>query len=261
MNKEKIKEKLKSPEYDFLRTNKYLGKNIVLLVVAGSHSYGLNTEDSDLDIRGISMGTPESILGMDNFESYESKTTDTVIYSMKRFFYLAMKGAPNVLEILFSKPENILYCDETIGKMLLENRNLFVSKRIYYSFRGYAKNALKDAEKKLETDVKKADKYAMHFIRLHLEVEEMLRTGSFNDVLEQNRNMLMLIRNGSMRNRDKFTDDFYDGVRRFEDCLENALDDSHLPEQADVESVSRLLARINWKYVKETFDDDFLERK
>ena len=250
MNKEEIKEKLKSSEYDFLRTNKYLGKNIVLLVVAGSHSYGLDTEDSDLDIRGISMGTSESILGMDNFELYESKTTDTVIYSMERFMELAMKGAPNILEILFSSPENILYCDEKVGKMLLDNRDMFLSKRIYYSFKGYAKNALKDAEKKLETDVKKADKYAMHFVRLHLEVEEMLRTGSFNDVLNRNRNMLMWIRNGSMRNENKFTSDFYEGVRCFESCLENALNDSHLPEQADVESVSRLLTRINWECLK-----------
>ena len=68
-----------------------------------------------------------------------------------------MKGAPNVLEILFSNPENILYCDEKIGKMLLDNRDMFLSKRIYYSFKGYAKNALKDAEKRLETNPKKAD--------------------------------------------------------------------------------------------------------
>lgn len=170
MNKEEIKKKLKSSEYDFLRTNEKLKDNIVLLVVAGSHAYGLNTEESDLDIRGISVGTLDSILGLESFDVFEDKKTDTVIYSMKRFVELAMKGAPNVLEILFSNPENILYCDEKIGKMLLDNRDMFLSKRVYYSFRGYAKNALKDAEKRLENEPKKADKYAMHYIRLCLEV-------------------------------------------------------------------------------------------
>lgn len=156
MNKEKIKEKLKNSEYNFLRTNEKLKDNIVLLVVAGSHGYGLNTEESDLDIRGISMGTPDSILGMESFDIFENKNTDTVIYSMKRFIELAMKGAPNVLEILFSNPENILYCDRKIGKMLLDNRDMFLSKRIYYSFKGYAKNALKDAEKKTGNESEKS---------------------------------------------------------------------------------------------------------
>lgn len=250
MNKEEIKEKLKNSEYDFLRTNEKLKDNIVLLVVAGSHAYGLNTEESDLDIRGISMGTPDTILGLESFDVFENKNTDTVIYSMKRFMELAMKGAPNILEILFSSPENILYCDEKVGKMLLDNRDMFLSKRIYYSFKGYAKNALKDAEKKLETDVKKADKYAMHFVRLHLEVEEMLRTGSFNDVLDRNRNMLMWIRNGLMRNEDKFTEDFYESVHDFENLLGKAYQNSSLPDTVDVKKVSGLLVKMNKEILK-----------
>ena len=36
MNLQGVKEKLKSEEYDFLRTNKSLGKNIMLLTLGGS---------------------------------------------------------------------------------------------------------------------------------------------------------------------------------------------------------------------------------
>lgn len=250
MNKEEIKEKLKNSEYDFLRTNEKLKDNIVLLVVAGSHAYGLNTEESDLDIRGISMGTPDSILGMESFDIFEDKNTDTVIYSMKRFMELAMKGAPNVLEILFSNPENILYCDEEIGKMLLDNRDMFLSKRVYYSFKGYAKNALKDAEKKLETNPKKADKYAMHYIRLCLEVITLLSGNDLTDVLKNNRDMLMRIRNGSMRNEDKFTEDFYESVHNFENILEKAYQNSLLPDTVDVKKVSGLLVEMNKEFLK-----------
>lgn len=250
MNKEEIKKKLKSSEYDFLRTDKKLKNNIVLLVVAGSHGYGLNTEESDLDIRGISMGTLDSILGLESFDVFEDKKTDTVIYSMKRFVELAMKGAPNVLEILFSNPENILYCDEKIGKMLLDNRDMFLSKRVYYSFRGYAKNALKDAEKRLENEPKKADKYAMHYIRLCLEVIALLNGNDLIDVLKNNRDMLMWIRNGSMRNGDKFTEGFYESVEDFENLLEKAYQNSSLPDTVDVKKVSRLLVEMNKEFLK-----------
>lgn len=250
MNKEEIKEKLKNSEYDFLRTDEKLKDNIVLLVVAGSHAYGLNTEESDLDIRGISMGTPDSILGMESFDIFEDKNTDTVIYSIKRFMELAVKGAPNVLEILFSNPENILYCDEKIGKMLLDNRDMFLSKRIYYSFKGYAKNALKDAEKRLETNPKKADKYAMHYIRLCLEVITLLNGNDLTKVLKNNRNVLMQIRNGSMRNGDKFTKEFYEWVDDFENLLEIAYQNSLLLDTVDVKKVSGLLVKMNKEFLK-----------
>ena len=250
MNKEKIKEKLKNSEYNFLRTNEKLKDNIVLLVVAGSHGYGLNTEESDLDIRGISMGTLDSILGLESFDVFDDKKTDTVIYSMKRFMELAMKGAPNVLEILFSNPENILYCDRKIGKMLLDNRDIFLSKRIYYSFKGYAKNALKDAEKRLETNPKKADKYAMHYIRLCLEVITLLNGNDLTDALKSNRDMLTWIRNGSMRHGDKFTEEFYESIRDFENLLEKAYQNSLLPDTVDVKKVSRLLVKMNKEFLK-----------
>ena len=38
MTIEQIKEKLKSAEYDFLRTNENLGSNIILLTLGGSHA-------------------------------------------------------------------------------------------------------------------------------------------------------------------------------------------------------------------------------
>ena len=196
------------------------------------------------------MGTPDSILGMESFDVFEDKKTDTVIYSMKRFMELAIKGAPNVLEILFSSPENILYCDEKIGKMLLDNRDMFLSKRVYYSFKGYDKNALKDAEKRLETNPKKADKYAMHYIRLCLEIITLLNGNDLTDVLKNNRDMLMWIRNGSMRRGDKFTEEFYESVRDFENLLEKAYQNSLLPDTVDVKKVSGLLVEMNKEFLK-----------
>lgn len=40
MNIKQIEEKLKTDEYDFLREDRNLGDNIILLTLGGSHAYG-----------------------------------------------------------------------------------------------------------------------------------------------------------------------------------------------------------------------------
>ena len=60
MTVEEIREKLKTSEYDFLRNNKHLGSNIILLGLGGSYSYGMNIEGkSDIDIRGVALNSTE----------------------------------------------------------------------------------------------------------------------------------------------------------------------------------------------------------
>lgn len=88
---ENIKKILESEKYDFLRTNENLGDNIILLVISGSHAYGLDTPESDLDIRGIAVENEETLFGLGHFEQYEDKETDTVIYSLRKFIQLTMK--------------------------------------------------------------------------------------------------------------------------------------------------------------------------
>ncbi len=52
-----IKETVKQQEYDFLKENKHLGNNIILLTLGGSYAYGMdiNTKEyvSDIDLRGV----------------------------------------------------------------------------------------------------------------------------------------------------------------------------------------------------------------
>lgn len=67
MNIEQIKEKLKSEEYDFLRTDPHLGNNIILLGLGGSHAYGTNIETSDLDVRGCAINSKIEIFNKCEF--------------------------------------------------------------------------------------------------------------------------------------------------------------------------------------------------
>lgn len=112
-------------------------KNLILKVKGGSHAYGLNTEKSDLDIRGICIANKINILGLENFEQHENKQTDTVIYELKKFVRLAKQCNPNVIEILFADPSDIIFIND-FGRKLIDNRELFLTKAARYRFAGYA---------------------------------------------------------------------------------------------------------------------------
>ncbi|MGM9978373.1 MAG: DNA polymerase beta superfamily protein [Clostridium sp.] len=151
MNTDKIKEKLTSKEYDFLRTDKHLGKNIIFLTTGGSYAYGTNIETSDLDIRGIAVETSNEILGSSSFEQFENRETDTVIYGLRKILKLMLNCNPNVLEILGTKDEHIFVCNK-YGKMIKDNTNLFLSKRAIQSFGGYASAQLRRLQNALARD-------------------------------------------------------------------------------------------------------------
>ena len=138
---------LNTPEYDFLKTNPHLGKNIILLGLGGSHAYGTNVEGSDVDIRGIALNSKTDILGATNFDQVVNESTDTTIYSFNKIITLLSNCNPNTIEMLGLKPEHYLYLS-SIGQELLDNRKLFLSKRAMYSFGGYATAQLRRLDNK-----------------------------------------------------------------------------------------------------------------
>lgn len=128
---------LERTEYNFLRENELLGKNIAYLTIAGSKAYGTDNENSDTDIRGFAIESTESLLTGKNFEQIEDTKTDTVIYGLRKFFKLCAECNPNVLELLGTKQEHILYMNE-FGKKVRDNVEIFLSKLAYRKFVGYA---------------------------------------------------------------------------------------------------------------------------
>lgn len=137
MTLEEIKEKLKTSEYDFLRSNEHLGENIILLGLGGSYAYGTNVKDSDLDVRGCALNSKKEILTNENFEQFINEETDTTIYSFNKLVSLLLNVNPNTIELLGLKPEHYLYVTK-IGQELLDNSHMFLSKRACRSFGGYA---------------------------------------------------------------------------------------------------------------------------
>lgn len=141
MTIEQIKEKLKSDEYEFLRKDKNLGNNIIILTLGGSHAYGTNNENSDLDIRGCALNSKMQILTNENFEQFVNEATDTTIYAFNKLIALLSNVNPNTIEMLGNKPEHYFYVSP-IGKELIDNAHLFLSKKCVHSFGGYANQQL-----------------------------------------------------------------------------------------------------------------------
>lgn len=156
MTIEQIKEKLKSAEYDFLRTNENLGSNIILLTLGGSHAYGMDKEYSDVDVRGISLNSkPDILLGTD-FEQVVDVDTDTTIYSFNKMIRLLMSNNPNTIEQLGCSPQHYFYLSE-IGKELLDNRKMFLSQICIHTFGNYASSQLRRMSNKAARLVSQAE--------------------------------------------------------------------------------------------------------
>lgn len=142
---------LQGKEYDFLKTNEHLGKHIILLGLSGSYSYGTNLAASDIDVRGIALNQKSDLIGLTKFEQYVDTGTDTVIYALNKIVTLLLNCNPNTIELLGLNPEHYLYLND-LGKLLIENRTLFLSRRAIQSFGGYADAQLRRLQNALARD-------------------------------------------------------------------------------------------------------------
>lgn len=151
MTIEQIKEMVAGSEYDFLRTNPHLKNRIVFLTLGGSYSYGTNVETSDVDVRGCTLNRPSDLLGLTDFEQVVHTQTDTTIYAFNKLIKLLLNCNPNTIEMLGCKPEHYFMLTDT-GRMMIENRKMFMSRRAVHSFGGYATQQLRRLENALARD-------------------------------------------------------------------------------------------------------------
>ena len=142
---------------------------LILLHTAGSRLYGNATDKSDWDFRGVFiapketklgiLGTVEQLEGIDVYKSLKKagldlvQTDDIVIYEISRFAKLAADNNPNVCDTLcfdYHNENYTIYINEK-GKELIDNRKLFLSSKLKFTFSGYAISQL--------AKIKNRDKY------------------------------------------------------------------------------------------------------
>jgi uncharacterized protein len=107
--------------------------------MSGSHLYGMNTPESDMDTRGVFLPDFRVLLDpfmkTETFDSFEGE--DRALYSLGKFMNLCVDNNPNVLELLYV-PEQFTLFKTPVWDKLVEYRNLFLSKNIKHRFLGYA---------------------------------------------------------------------------------------------------------------------------
>lgn len=224
---------------------------LILKILGGSHSYGTAIEGSDIDYRGIVVAPSSYYLGLDTFEQHISDDPDLCYYELKKFIKLAMQGNPNILELLFAAEYELL---TPHGQQLVDNREMFLSKRCAKSYMGYALQQLKRmgtkpapgsrSEKRMKL-VEKYNfdtKYAMHVIRLLNMGIEVLGKGTLT-VLRPEAAHLLDIRNG------KFTlDEVQAEADELVEQLRQAEASSDLPAKANYNAINQLTIDIVSSY-------------
>lgn len=227
-----VKRMLRTKEYNFLRENSLLGKNLCLLTLGGSKAYGTNIEGSDTDVRGVALNSKKEILLGRDFETIVDTTTDTVVYSFSKIVELLTKANPNTLEIFGMQKEDYFVLTKP-GELLIDNIDLFLSQKCAASFGGYA-NAqlyrLKQKSMHAISDEEYNEHIAKVLNKMKVEFEEKYNTnlevtltksngielvGSFNglnmgqihEVLNTLNNTYREYKNHSHRNENAFVHD------------------------------------------------------
>ena len=199
MTIEQIRDMVSGKDYDFLRENEHLGDRIIFLTLGGSYSYGTNVETSDVDIRGCALNSKSDLLGLSNFEQVVNTQTDTTIYSFNKLVTLLLSCNPNTIEMLGCKPEHYFYISD-IGKAMIDNRKLFISRRAVHSFGGYANQQLRRLENALARDKLPQSKREGHILK---SMQDAIKTFESRSTSFENGSILLYTADSNRDDLDK----------------------------------------------------------
>ena len=141
------------------------------LTIRGSHSYGTNIPTSDIDFGGVFMQSHDDIIGRNYVEQINDSTNDIVIYELRRFLELCGNNNPNILELLNTTQDCVIYKHPSFD-LVLNNKSEFITKQCGDTFGGYAKtqiNKAKGQDKKQNWEKDRVvRKSPMDFCYIHL---------------------------------------------------------------------------------------------
>lgn len=220
-----------APSTDFDLENAILYRCVV-----GSRAYGLETQTSDTDVRGVFIAPTEMLWSLFGApEQFEDNDAQTCYWELQKFLVMALKSNPNVLECLYSP-----ICEKItpLGERLLAIRESFLSQMIFQTFNGYALSQFKKLEQDLRNQGAVRWKHAMHLLRLLLTGAAALRLHRVPVRVEEHREMLLAVKRGEVS---------WEEVSCWRQTLhadfERALQETKLPERPDYETVNAFLIR------------------
>ncbi|MEO0481224.1 MAG: nucleotidyltransferase domain-containing protein [Planctomycetota bacterium] len=210
---------------------------VIYRCLVGSRAYGLATESSDTDTRGVYLPPADrhwSLYGVP--EQLENKVTDEVYWEIQKFLVLALKANPNILEVLYS-PDVLTTTD--LGNELLGIRESFLSKLVYQTYNGYVMSQFTKLNQRLERGDEVNWKHAMHLIRLLISGIRVLREAVVPvRVSDEHRDDLLTIRSGRWALED------VDRWRlELQSEFEAAYRETSLPDRPDYDAANAFLLR------------------
>jgi len=125
--------------YEQLKRQKEL---IMLDCISGSTAYNLNVAGSDVDKKGIFIMPQKQLYGFEQQGQIANATNDEVYFEISRFLELLTKNNPNILELLSTPKEHVLFRHSLMDLIKPED---FLSKLCLDTFAGYAQTQIKKA--------------------------------------------------------------------------------------------------------------------
>lgn len=209
---------------------------VIYRCIVGSRAFGLDTDESDTDRRGIYLPPAElqwSLHGVP--EQLENDSNQECYWELQKFLTMALKGNPNVLECLYTP---LVEHATPLAAELLAMRDAFLSRLIYQTYNGYVISQLKRIQIDLRNKAKIKPKHVMHLIRLLLSGIHVLRAGTVAIDVGQHREQLFAIRNEEMA-----WDDIEAWRKRLHAEFDRAFVESDLPERPNYERANEFLLR------------------
>ncbi|MFQ3555490.1 nucleotidyltransferase domain-containing protein [Streptomyces gramineus] len=168
----------------------------VYTCVMGSRAFGLATEGSDTDRRGVFLAPTPLFWRFEKPPTHvEGPGEERFSWELERFCELALRANPNILECLHSPL--VEHIDDT-GRELLALRGAFLSRQAYDTFTRYALGQ----RRKLDADVRMHGaprwKHAMHLLRLLASARDLLRTGELTIDVGDRREELLAVKRGEV---------------------------------------------------------------
>ena len=212
-------------------------EHTVLSVVVGSRAYGLATETSDYDRRGVFVAPTPLFWGFDKPPTHvDGPLEEQFSWELERFCELALAANPTILECMWSP---LVERITEVGKELLAVRTAFLSQAVHRTFLGYAEGQFRKIEGDLRTRGEPRWKHAMHLLRLLISGQHLISTGEPLVDVGDHRDRLLAVRRGELP---------WSEVERWRADLTASLDESlvttPLPAEPDKARVEAFLVSV-----------------
>lgn len=232
---------------------------------AGSHG------TDDRDIMAVCVPPISYYFGVKSWDGTDSikDVWDVCTYSLRKYVSLLVKQNPNVVSLLWLRVEDYLHCSEE-GKLLVDHRDVFSSKKAFASFAGYANDQLKrmmnvengqskgtpryatgflGAKRKALVEKYGYDtKNAAHLIRLLKMGTEFIRDGVMNVYREKDAAEIINIKLGRwpLSEVKNYSDQLFAEFRA-------AYEKSPLPEEPDLEVIDSVSTMVTTAFFERVY--------